>query len=212
MKIKISIVLLILFSFFNIGAASSTNIKAYEFDKVKSVCMSESEFVESGVKLQYKTTTSLEDEKERVTNLFTKNNFSMEEELIFSRELIKVECNLWKDSFYTYVDVILTSKDKKYSSLELTNIIKKLININCEEVQFFYYYKGKTYEDSNVKYDRQINKISQVLNFDEVDILELNNGCTGNAYYNKMKINFATSIYDTGSYIIIGTPIIFTTY
>ena len=40
----------------------------------------------------------------------------------------------------------------------------------------------------------------------------VDNGYTGTAKYKNEKINFAINNYDTGSYIIIGTPIIFTTY
>ena len=44
-------------------------------------------------------------------------------------------------------------------------------------------------------------------------MLDLNNGYTGRGYCSDgEKINFAISNYNTGAYIIIGTPIIFATY
>jgi hypothetical protein len=47
----------------------------------------------------------------------------------------------------------------------------------------------------------------------KINILKINNGYTGTGYLsNGEKINFALVKYNTGSYIIIGTPIIFTTY
>lgn len=43
--------------------------------------------------------------------------------------------------------------------------------------------------------------------------MKISNGYSGTGYLNDgEKINFALVDYDTGSHIIIGTPIIFTTY
>lgn len=65
MKIKISIIVLVLLSFFNIGAVSNNNIKSYSFDNLESVYINKSEFVENGSKIQYRTKNSIEQEKER---------------------------------------------------------------------------------------------------------------------------------------------------
>jgi hypothetical protein len=46
-----------------------------------------------------------------------------------------------------------------------------------------------------------------------MNILDINNGYAGTGCLgNGNKINFALIKYDTGSHIIIGTPIIFATY
>ena len=47
----------------------------------------------------------------------------------------------------------------------------------------------------------------------KINLLKINNGYAGTGYLNNEdKINFALIRYDTGSHIIIGTPIIFATY
>lgn len=215
MKFKISIVILMLFSFFNIGAASNIKINSKSFCYIESICMTKSEFVENGVKLQYKINTNIEDERKRVESYFINNRFnkSKTDELKFCKELLNVDCNLWSDSSYTYVDIVAVNTNKNCNSFELTNTVKGLLNYKCISVQYFNYYKGKTNDDIKEKSKNKINELSELLNLNKVDILELSNGCTGNAYYkDKVKINIATSTYDTGSYIIVGTPIIFTTY
>ena len=45
-----------------------------------------------------------------------------------------------------------------------------------------------------------------------VRTININNGYTGIAKYKNEKINFAINNYNTGSYLTIGTPIIFTKY
>ena len=49
-------------------------------------------------------------------------------------------------------------------------------------------------------------------NLKGVQTININNGYAGIAKYKNEKINFAINNYDTGSYLVIGTPIIFTTY
>lgn len=50
-------------------------------------------------------------------------------------------------------------------------------------------------------------------NIRKAQLMKISNGYSGTGYLNDgEKINFALVDYDTGSHIIIGTPIIFTTY
>ncbi|HCW53011.1 MAG TPA: hypothetical protein DG753_04565, partial [Clostridium sp.] len=68
MKIRISIVILILISFLNIGAFSGDFLNGYSFNELETECLSKSEFVENGVKIQYKTKTDKDTEKNKIVN------------------------------------------------------------------------------------------------------------------------------------------------
>ena len=58
-----------------------------------------------------------------------------------------------------------------------------------------------------------IDKLANENNIQKTNLLKINNGYTGTGYLsNGDKINFALIRYNTGSHIIIGTPIIFATY
>jgi hypothetical protein len=58
-----------------------------------------------------------------------------------------------------------------------------------------------------------MDKLFNQNHIENIQLLNINNGYTGTGYLsNGDKVNFALSKYDTGSHIIIGTPIIFATY
>ena len=71
MKIKFSILIFILLSFFNIGAVSKevTNSKN-SFSVLETNIRSVSEFQENGAKLQYKTRDNIEKESDRIKAIF----------------------------------------------------------------------------------------------------------------------------------------------
>lgn len=98
-------------------------------------------------------------------------------------------------------------------TLKLQNIIKNLMDKDSEEIQFFSYYKGKVDEAGQINSKKILDEIMSESKINEADILEVYNGYVGNTVIkNNEKLNFAISNYDTGTYIIIATPIIFTAY
>lgn len=215
MKIRIIIVILILISFLNIGAFSGNFVNEYSFDELETECLSKSEFVENGVKIQYKTKTDKDTEKNKIINYFktiklNQNNINA---LNFVNNTLNVETNIWDDDLYTYVNVTLLNTDVFYKTLELQNIVGELIDENSEEVQCFCYYKGRINYTNNLSNTEILEEIMSESILSEADILEVYNGYTGSVVLkDNEKINFAISRYNTGTYLIIGTPIIFATY
>ncbi|NME82656.1 hypothetical protein [Clostridium sp. SM-530-WT-3G] len=215
MKIRIIIVILILISFLNIGAFSGNFVNEYSFDELETECLSKSEFVENGVKIQYKTKTDKDTEKNKIINYFktiklNQNNINA---LNFVNNTLNVETNIWDDDLYTYVNVTLLNTDVFYKTLELQNIVGELIDENSEEVQCFCYYKGRINYTNNLSNTEILEEIMSESILNKADILEVNNGYTGNIILKSSeKINFAVSRYNTGTYFIIGTPIIFAAY
>ena len=77
------------------------------------------------------------------------------------------------------------------------------------EKQYFSYYKGKL-SSCNKEIKEELIKKSGI---EKETILEISNGYAGvGSLRDDEKVNFAFTNYDTGSYVIIGTPIIFETY
>lgn len=213
MKVKISIVILILLSFFNIGAVSNSNIKSSSFSSMEYACINKSEFIENGSKIQYKTKNSIDKEKNRIKEYiidkFAVNCNDLENNKIkFFNNDMQIETDLWNDDKSTYAVITIVNNNTDYKAEELISILKELENENFIEMQCYQYYKGRISSD---KEDEYINDIfSSIYN---ADIISINNGYTGGGYCTDgEKINFAISNYDTGTYVIIGTPIIFTTY
>ncbi|MBE6062239.1 MAG: hypothetical protein E7207_01460 [Clostridium butyricum] len=215
MRFKFSIVILILISFFNIGAFSENLVNEYSFNELENLCFAKNKFVENGVKVQYKTNIDKDTEEKKITNYFKEIglNEKSSDKLNYVNDALKVEADIWNDKLYTYVNVTLINTDVSYKTLELQNIVGKLIDKNSKEVQYFCYYKGKT-DDIEKEYNTKIlEKIMSESILKKADILEVHNGYTGNVVLkDSQKINFAITRYDTGTYLIVGTPVIFAAY
>lgn len=216
MRLRFSVVILILISFLNIGAFSESTVdNSISFNQLESKCVNMSEFIENGVKVQYKTKKDKDTEEKRVKEYFLQcnSNLNSPNNLEFYNDKISVETNLWSDGLYTYVNVTLINQDIHYMTLKLQNIIKNLMDKDSEEIQFFSYYKGKVDEAGQINSKKILDEIMSESKINEADILEVYNGYVGNTVIkNNEKLNFAISNYDTGTYIIIATPIIFTAY
>lgn len=213
MKFKLSIIILVLLSFFNIGAFSDEQRKINSFNDLEYIYVDKSEFVENGSKIQYKTKSCINNELDRIFQYFNKTSiynyeYIAQNKIKLSDKDTQINIDLWNDDIYTYVTITLVDNNGYYKTKDLLSILKELITKNCEEVQYYRYYKGKVASNYENEY---INNISSCIY--DPQILNLSNGYTGSGYCtNGEKINFTISNYDTGAYIIIGTPIIFTTY
>jgi hypothetical protein len=214
MKIKLSIAIFILLSFLNMGAISNNFYnKQNLFNILESQVKSISQFEENGVKLQYRTKEDINKEAVRIREYLTQNvsvNYLEDNKNQFeiSNKDFNISVKIWCEDDYNYVEIVIVNKNSKYSTMSLVNILKGLENQELENVEYFSYYEGK-YLDN----DYSIDKLISENGLQKTKILKINNGYTGTGYLgNNDKINFALIKYDTGSHIIIGTPIIFTTY
>jgi len=216
MNIKISILIFVLLSFLNIGAISNerSNTKN-SFSVLETNITNISEFQENGAKLQYKTKNNIEKESARIKENLNNNINGSYREInksqfeIFNNNFY-TNIKMWYEDKYTYVEITLINKSAKYTTVDIKNILRKLENQESENTKYFFYYEGKEKElDNNYSIDKLINEN----NIQKTNLLKINNGYTGTGYLsNGEKINFALIRYNTGSHIIIGTPIIFATY
>ncbi|SFC32833.1 hypothetical protein [Clostridium uliginosum] len=215
MKVKVSILLLILISFLNMGAVSNKHIINNSFKDMETSVINKSQFKENGVKIQFKIKKDIKTEylivKENLMNNIKgiykeidKNKFE-----ILNNDF-NVNINLWNVDNYTYVEVILININPQYKTIHLKKILKELKNKDTEDMQTFLYYKGEINQEKNKNF------VDEVINLEylkDIDVIEINNGYTGTGILKSgEKVNFALANYNTNSYIIIGTPIIFTTY
>ena len=88
------------------------------------------------------------------------------------------------------------------TNIYLKNILKKLENNKTKSVKYFEYYKGKLLYINSLK-DINLND----------KLLKIHNGYVGKEKLsNNREFSYGIIEYNTGIYIIIGTPTIFTTY
>ncbi|MBW6408889.1 hypothetical protein [Clostridium weizhouense] len=215
MKFKISLMLLILISFFNMGAISKQQMINKSFYEIENSMLNKSQFEENGVKIQFKTKVSIEEEYSLIKQSLISNIQGIYTEIDRNKfEILNnnfnISANLWCVDNYTYVEVILINTNSQYKIEYLKNILKSLSDKKSENIQMFLYYKGKVENISNDKFRDWLNASQYIKN---IDIIKINNGYTGTgSLKDGEKVNFALSNYNTDSYVIIATPIIFTTY
>lgn len=216
MNAKMSVVIFILLSFFNIGAITNEVVNnKNSFDYLEKDVRSISEFVENGAKLQYQTKDNIEVENHRIISCLAKEvNGNYEETQKGQFEIVNKDFDIniksWCEDKYTYVEITMLNKNSQYTTKDLKDILERLENKESKNVQYFLYYEGNGVSLDN---NESIKKFIDGNYIKNVQLLNINNGCTGTGYlYDGSKVNFALSKYNTGSHIIIGTPIVFATY
>lgn len=119
MNIKMSIVIFILLSFFNIGAISSDIVSAQNsFNTLEMKVKDISEFQENGVKLQYRTKNNIANEAYRIKESLPRNmalsykDGGNDEFEAFNSDF-NIDIKIWREDVYSYVEIILTNKNPK---------------------------------------------------------------------------------------------------
>ena len=169
-------------------------------------------FCENGVKCNYTTCEKAEEEINRIKSLIIK--YKNLDYIKTSKNYLEAKGDNKEIYIYTYnnkigckVEIKIVNYEKRNNVNKLMNNLIKLQNSAAKNIRYFSYIKGKV---SNI--EETIKEIKNNKDLKDIKTVNINNGYTGTAKYKNEKINFAINNYDTGSYIIIGTPIIFTTY
>ncbi|MGN2371369.1 hypothetical protein ACTFJW_15190 [Clostridium cagae] len=212
MKFKYSLFVLILFLFFNMAAISAKDINNDSFYNLENSMVNESYFEENGLKVQFKTKKNINSEqiflkKYLINELKGKYTKVDDRSFNISNGDVKACVNLWRINNYTYVEIILINTNSEYNTKHLEELVENIKKTNTEDVQIFLYYKGR------IESDKSLNDFTSLTSLMNFNMLSISNGYTGTGV-SKLgeKMNFALVSYNDKSYIIIGTPIIFTTY
>ena len=184
----------------------------------KALCLDEQSiikydsFCENGVKCNYVINGKAENEINRIKLLILK--YEDLNIINITNNYLEAKTEDEEISVYTYngkigckVEIKIVNYDKENN---INKLIKELIefqNNNGNDIRYFSYIKGKI---SNI--EETIKYVENNKNLKGMRTININNGYTGIAKYKNEKINFAINNYNTGSYLTIGTPIIFTTY
>ena len=204
---KVFFVFLLIFSLLIIGG------KEDSFSKIEGYVINNYDFVQNGIKLEYTVDEKLCKEYLRIKQFFEENNFlvlSTENNNITAEsENIDYSINICEYNDLIKVQVILINNDVSKSEEELKKLSQKIRNDNFINERYFSFIKGKlNTQDKNL-----IDDLEKNLNIKVNEYLDINNGCVAEATFeDNQHINIGQIKYDTGSYLIIGTPIIFVTY
>ena len=211
---KVFFVFLLIFSLLIIvGKEYKCESKEDSFSKIEGYVINNYDFVQNGIKLEYTVDEKLCKEYLRIKQFFEENNFlvlSTENNNITAEsENIDYSINICEYNDLIKVQVILINNDVSKSEEELKKLSQKIRNDNFINERYFSFIKGKlNTQDKNL-----IDDLEKNLNIKVNEYLDINNGCVAEATFeDNQHINIGQIKYDTGSYLIIGTPIIFVTY
>lgn len=211
---KVFFVFLLIFSLLIIGGKEyKCELKEDSFSKIEGYVINNYDFVQNGIKLEYTVDEKLCKEYLRIKQFFEENNFlvlSTENNNITAEsENINYSINICEYNDLIKVQVILINNDVSKSEEELKKLSQKIRNDNFINERYFSFIKGKlNTQDKNL-----IDDLEKNLNIKVNEYLDINNGCVAEATFeDNQHINIGQIKYDTGSYLIIGTPIIFVTY
>lgn len=205
MEIKSLFIYFIVFLFNLLGLTNPENININDYRHVESVVMNETIFSENGVKIQYNIKSDIEDEIQRIKNIYVKE-YHIEDNEDSNHFYIKgvndIEIRVWREDDRVFVEGIIINCKKENSTV---NLKKELQKLQCDEMnslKYFEYYKGRLDSLNDIK------KLES-----EENLIQVHNGYVGKSTLKSgERINYAIMKYNTGIYVIIGTPVIFTTY
>lgn len=213
MKVRVCLMLSIIFSFIFISAFPIVSWSYIKFYPVENLIREESSFVENGVKGEYESNLSLEETLDsvlkNVKKYYSKDMLQITENTIkVQNDELKIDINFYENNKKILVEIIITnfSKDKK-----ILNLMKDLSQLQVNTLKsprYFQYVKGKI---NNI--EEGLNIVTKAKKIEDINALDIHNGYVGTGKLeNGERVNFAVSNYDKGTYLVIGTPIIFSTY
>ena len=212
---KVFFVFLLIFSLLLIinGKEYECEAKKDLFNEVERYVLSEYEFIQNGMKLEYTIKADISDELNRINKIFQSKNdlvvTKSENSISAKSENINYSVNIYNYSKLTKVEVIVINTDKTLSESYLRLLVEEIRNSNFINERYFSFIKGKIKTEGKNIFEDVENKLKIIIN----ENIDISNGSIAKAtMIDGTNLNIGQINYDTGSYLIIGTPIIFVTY
>lgn len=205
MEIKSLFIYFIVFLFNLFGLSNAENININDYRNVESVVMNETIFSENGVKIQYNIKSDIKDEVQRIKNVYAKDHYiedSQDSNHFYIKGINDIEIRVWREDDRVFVEGIIINCKNENSTSNLKKEFQKLQCDGMSSLKYFEYYKGKVNSLDDIK------KLGL-----EENLIQVHNGYVGKSTLKSgERISYAIMEYNTGVYVIIGTPIIFATY
>jgi hypothetical protein len=225
--------ILILFLFLMMGTGYFNNNSSYAGENLdffkEIVRISEGKVMEYGVRASFDIT---EEKEAYCLELLQKLKVSSSEinivkdEKFYSIEFDNNDLKGYIESTgydnHNVVTVNIVQSDSEDRLSELKDKVTTAIGKDEKEIKFFDYLKARINNDDKAQVNREIAELLKNNNASNIDTIEIDNGFSTVAYTKRypvmknngkwMDLNYAVCSYASGNYIIIGTPVIITTY
>lgn len=208
---KLNFILITLVSIIIINSVPKES--AYGFNELVNELNNYIKFEETGVKVEYEINQNKEEVLEDIKNKFI-DKYKYQKYILKDNEISIITNNevivadIFEDNMTTLVEIRIINYDNEKSLSKLMKELTELQNNNAKKLKYFQFFKGKI-----INKERVLNEIYKTQKLKNIETLDIHNGYVGTARLNNgQRVNFVDNSYDTGSYFIIGTPIIFATY
>ena len=173
------------------------------FDFMETEFIKNSDFIQNGIK-EFSLL------KENFKKSFGQD-IEANENIIVYKDLIKeIKVVVWSNDEDTKVQITYINNDKNANTFQLKQELKQIQNIAAKNIKYFNFIKVKIIEDQK---QNLLDTLKNNIDMKTLEVLNIHNGSVGKAeLYDGNKINMGFTKYDTGEYLIIGTPVIFVTY
>ena len=205
-----------LFCFSLIFSPSTMNLDNKVYSKVEEeICNIE----EYGMKIEYITDESIKDQFNNISDYIKIEDFDsiVEKEneiyLNTSKEQFNLDINLIEENSKSRVQIVIVSKNRIYFN-NIKEYFQVIHNKNMKNIKYYTYIKGNIRENNNI--DEIEEKLMESIGkskIKEKQRINLEKGTTGIINLKSdYQFNYSIMTYEEDRKLILGTPIIFTTY
>lgn len=205
-----------LFCFSLIFSPSTMNLDNKVYSKVEEeICNIE----EYGMKIEYITDENIKDEFNNISDYIKIEDFDsiVEKEneiyLNTSKEQFNLDINLIEENSKSRIQIVIVSKNR----IDFNNIkeyFQVIHNKNMKNIKYYTYIKGNIRENNNIdEIEEKLIKSIGKSKVKEIKRINLEKGTTGIINLKSdYQFNYSIMTYEEDRKLILGTPIIFTTY
>lgn len=215
MKKGIKIISTIIFSLLIIGAVPiKSELISDNFNFIENEFMQTSYFIQNGIKVEYSVNQPIYKEynsiQEQFKKVFGEDIQLKNNSIVYKDSFKEVTALIWKDDEKTNVQISYLNNDENDNIFKLRNELKQIQNIAAENIKYFNFIKVKIIEEQK---QHILETIENNVKKDTLEVIDIHNGSVAKGELKDgNRINIGYIKYDTGEYLIIGTPVIFVTY
>lgn len=205
-----------LFCFSLIFSQSTMNLDNKVYSKVKEeICNIE----EYGMKIEYITDKNIKDQFNNISDYIKIEDFDsiVEKEneiyLNTSKEQFNLDINLIEENSKSRVQIVIVSKNR-IDFNDIKEYFQVIHNKNMKNIKYYTYIKGNIRENNNIdEIEEKLIKSIGKSKVKESKRINLEKGTTGIINLKSdYQFNYSIMTYEEDRKLILGTPIIFTTY
>ena len=210
---RLGLIFIILFSLLIVNGVEYQCYESEDsFTIVENIMLDNYSFDENGIKFEYFTDSSTEDEKERILSILSNDSNIVIKEannnIVATSNYCDYHINI-VDIDKTKVEIVLINENEDIKTTNLRQAVELLKDNKCKDERYYYFVKAKVNEENNLVQSPILNQINE----DTIEEAYISNGKVIKAnLVDGSRVNIGQISYNTGDYLIVGTPVIFITY